>query len=313
MRFGMHLPLKNGPQLARALGCKALQVFCGNPRGWRRAPFDPQFLARFRAELADAKLDPLLVHASYLINLATPDERLYRLSREAFIEELKRAAQLGARYYVVHSGNHTGAGTAAGIQRVAACVREALARVPQGTEILLENSAGGGTELGATFEEISAMLEACRSARAGMCLDTCHALIAGYEIRTPQGAAATIDRLARTVGLERLRCLHVNDSKGDLGTRLDRHQHIGRGFIGAAGFRAFFSDGRLWHLPAILETPKEQPNDDLDNLWRAVEFAVAAGATTRAEAGRRPRRTKPLAKTERRGKIGGGRGRVSAG
>jgi len=277
LRFGLHLPLRNGPQLARELGCKTLQVFCGNPRGWRKAPFDSQFLAEFKTELAAAKIDPLVVHASYLINLATPDERLYQRSREAFIEELERSAQLGARYYVIHSGTHKGAGAAEGIRRVASCVREALARVPHGPEILLENSAGGGTELGATFEELSAMLDACQSRRAGMCLDTCHALIAGYEIRTRQTATKTLDRLARTVGLERLRCLHVNDSKGDLGSRLDRHQHIGRGFIGSAGFRAFFSDRRLWHLPAILETPKEKPNDDPNNLWHALKLAIAAG------------------------------------
>ena len=300
MRFGMHLPLRDGPRLARELGCKALQVFCGNPRGWRKAPFDPQFLARFKTEMAAAKIDPLVVHATYLINLASPNETLYRRSREALIEEVKRAAQLGARYYVIHSGTHKGAGAAAGIQRVAACVRAALARVPQGPEILLENSAGGGTELGATFEELSAMLDACRSARAGMCLDTCHALIAGYEIRTPRGATETVDRLARAVGLERLRCLHVNDSKGGLGSRLDRHQHLGRGFIGAAGFRAFFSDRRLWHLPAILETPKEKPGDDRDNLWRAVGLAIAAGATTRAEAGQGPPRGKTAGKNRTR-------------
>jgi deoxyribonuclease-4 len=300
LHFGLHLPLRNGPQLARELGCKTLQVFSGNPRGWRKAPFDPQFLARFRAELAAAKIDPLAVHATYLLNLASPNEQLYRRSREACIEEVRRAAQLGARYYVIHSGTHMGAGAAAGMQRVAACVRQALAEVPQGPEILLENSAGAGTELGGTFEELSAMLDACRSKRAGMCLDTCHALIAGCEIRTPQGAAATVDKLARTVGLARRRCLHVNDSKGDLGSRLDRHQHIGRGFIGAAGFRAFFSDRRLWHLPAILETPKERPHDDRDNLGRAVALAISAGATTRAEAGSRPRPGKTAGKNKAR-------------
>jgi deoxyribonuclease-4 len=290
MRFGMHLALKNGPELARALGCQALQVFCGNPRGWRKAPFDPRFLAGFKADLAAAKIAPLIVHATYLINLASPDERLYALSREAFIQELERAAQLGAQYYVIHSGTHKGAGAAAGIQRVAACVRAALARVPQAPEILLENSAGGGSELGAAFDELAQMVEACQSTRVGLCFDTCHAFVAGYEIRTPQAAAETVDKLARAAGLERLRCLHVNDSKGARGSRLDRHQHIGRGLIGAAGFRAFFSDRRLWRLPAILETPKDKPNDDLNNLWRAIELAIEAGATSAAEAGSRPKR-----------------------
>ncbi|MGD0091677.1 MAG: deoxyribonuclease IV [Planctomycetota bacterium] len=275
----MHLPFKNGPQRAKELGCKALQVFCGNPRAWRKAPLDPQFLARFRSELAAAKIEPLIVHATYLLNLATPDERLYRLSRDAFIEELRRSSQLGARYYVIHCGHHKRARSSAARRRVAACLREALAAFPLGPEVLLENSAGSGTELGAGFEELADMLDACQSPRAGLCLDTCHALAAGHEIRTPQGAGAALDSLARTVGLERLRCLHLNDSKGGLGSHLDRHQHIGRGCIGEAGFRAFLSDSRLWHLPAILETPKEKPGDDPRNLRRAVALATAAGAT----------------------------------
>jgi deoxyribonuclease-4 len=285
----MHLALRDGVQRAREIGCQALQVFCGNPRAWRAPRLEPAFAAAFRSELAAAGIEPLIVHAMYLINLAAPNERLYAASREAMIAELQRAVELGARYYVVHTGHHMGSGARAGRQRVAGCVREALSAVPNAPMVLLENTAGGGSSLGTSFEELAAMIEECADERVGVCLDTCHALAAGYEIRTRDGVAATLDELARTVGLERLRCLHVNDSKGELGSHRDRHEQIGRGCIGADGFRAFFSDQRLWNLPAILETPRPKPKDDLDNLWRAIGIAVEAGAVRAAEVGRRPR------------------------
>ncbi|MCY3022856.1 MAG: deoxyribonuclease IV [Planctomycetota bacterium] len=293
MRFGMHLAFSNGPRRAREIGCRSLQVFCGNPRGWHKTPLEPAFVERFRADAAAAGLEPVVVHATYLINMAAPDARLYERSRKALVTELERAVQIGAHYYVIHCGHHMGSGAAAGRKRVATCLREALNRVPHGPPILLENAGGSGTELGATFEALAEMLDAAGSPRLGVCLDTCHTLIAGYEIRTPEGVAATLDHLARTVGLERLRCLHVNDAKGNLGSHLDRHEHVGRGHIGAHGFRAFFADRRLWHLPAILETPKDAPCADPDNLWRAIGIAIAAGATSVAESGRRPRRIRP--------------------
>jgi deoxyribonuclease-4 len=316
MRFGMHLSFRSGPRRAREIGCRALQVFCGNPRGWEKTPLQPEFVAQFRADTAAAGLDPLVVHATYLINLAAPNRRLYRLSREGFVLELERAAQLGARYYVIHCGTHMGAGVAVGHKRLVACVREGLERVPHAPMVLLENSAGGGRELGSTFEDLGELLRALPADRVGLCLDTCHALVAGYEMRTVEGVSVTLERLAQTVGLERLHCLHVNDSRGALGSHLDRHEHIGSGYIGVPGFRVLFADRRLQHLPAILETPKEGPYDDPDNLWRAIGIAVEVGALSAAEAGTRPERIspdteyrkrkrapKPLAKRRRGGKI----------
>jgi deoxyribonuclease IV len=283
MRFGMHLTFSEGPQLARELGCKALQVFCGNPRGWRKTPLKREFIKRFRDELAAAGIEPLIVHATYLINLAAPDERIYRLSQDGFILELKRAEQLGARYYVVHIGNHRGAGPEAGRRRVAACVRRAEREVPRGPEILVENTAGGGSSLGGSFADLAAVFDAAGVERLGLCFDTCHALAAGYDIRSAAGVRGVLDELERTVGLRRLRCLHLNDSKGALGSHLDRHQHIGRGEIGMAGFRALLSDQRLWPLPAILETPKEKANSDGLNLRRITKLAREVGALDRTE------------------------------
>jgi deoxyribonuclease-4 len=284
MRFGLHLPTGGGlvkaPQRAREIGCRALQLFCGNPRAFRKPPLDEERVAEFRAEVAQAQLEPVVVHATYLINLAAPDDNIYRLSVSAFLDELRRSAALGARFYVVHSGSHKGTGEEGGRARVREALRRALGEVPSAPEVLLENTAGTANSLGTTVQDLAALLEGAPAGRVGLCLDTCHALAAGYELRTPEGAAALLDDLDRVLSLSRLRCLHVNDSKGGLGSRLDRHAHIGAGALGAPGLRTFLSDRRLWELPAILETPLDGPDDDRRNLRRAVELAVAAGAVS---------------------------------
>lgn len=284
----MHLTFKEGPALARSLGCQALQIFCGNPRGWLKTPLDEEFIKSFRAEVAAAKLDPIVVHATYLINLAARSDEIYQKSSDAFIMELKRCRQLGAKFFVLHIGNHMGAGPEAGRARVAEAMQRAEREVPDGPEILVENTAGGGTSLGTTFEEVAAVIDAAGIARLGLCLDTCHALAAGYDIRTKDGVHKMLDTIDRTIGLKRLRCLHLNDSKGALGSHLDRHEHIGAGEIGLAGFRALLSDKRIWHLPAILETPKELPSSDVENLWRTIELAIAAGAVKKSDIGVKP-------------------------
>jgi deoxyribonuclease IV len=288
LRFGMHLSFSQGPARAKSIGAKVLQVFCGNPRGWQKTPLDPEFVARFKADVAANGISPVVVHATYLINLAARDENFYKLSASSFVTEIERAAQIGAQFYVVHIGNHMGAGPEEGRRRVAACMKLAVKQVPNGPDILAENTAGGGTTLGTTFEEIKLLMDECCTDRLGLCLDTCHALSAGYDIRTPKGVSEMLDCIDRTIGLKRLRCLHLNDSKGELGSHLDRHEHIGAGAIGAAGFKALFADKRLWHLPAVLETPREHPQDELRDLWTAIEYAIDAGAVKRSDVGERP-------------------------
>jgi len=278
MRFGMHLSPVSGPQRGHAIGCKALQIFCGNPRGWSKSPQDPQRVQAFRRDVAEAQLDPVVVHATYLINLAAPEAQTYKLSVETFLDELRRAHALGAAFYVVHCGSHKGQGEAEGRRRLSDALRRADREVPQRPEILLENTVGTAHSLGTTFEDLRILLDDAGVARAGVCLDTCHLLAAGYEIRTREAAAHMLDEADRVLSLKRLRCLHVNDSKGGLGSRLDRHEHLGKGEIGEDGFKALFSDRRLWHLPAILETPLDKPDDDRINLWKAVELAVSVGA-----------------------------------
>jgi deoxyribonuclease IV len=293
MRFGMHLTFSVAPARAKEIGCKAVQVFCGNPRGWQKKPLDPQFVKEFRASATEHGIDPVVVHATYLINLAARDEKFFALSKESFVTEIARAAQLGAKFYVVHIGNHMGAGLEAGRKRVAECMQAAVKAVPEGPDILVENTAGGGTTLGTTFEEIALLFDECKTDRLGLCLDTCHALAAGYDIRTPAGVTETLDNIDRTLGIKRLRCLHINDSKGELRSHLDRHEHIGKGQIGDAGFRALFADKRIWGLPAILETPRDEPDSEPNDLWHAIELAIAAGAVNAADVGTRPEGTSP--------------------
>ena len=284
----MHLSFSKAPALAALLRSQTVQVFCGNPRGWQKNPLADDFIQSFKEGVAAAKLDPVIVHATYLINLAAVNEEFYRKSCEAFIIELQRCKQIGARFYVIHIGNHMGAGHEAGRKRVAQAMRLAEAAVEDGPMVLVENTSGSGTTLGGTFEEVAAVLDHADYHKMGLCLDTCHTLAAGYDIRTRAGVEEMLDTVERTVGLKRLHCLHLNDSKGALGSKLDRHENIGEGEIGMAGFRALLSDKRLWHLPAILETPKEKPTSDVDNLWQVVDLAVETGAARREIVGAKP-------------------------
>lgn len=281
MRLGMHLPA--GKSLASAaerggeIGCRALQIFSGNPRGWSKPPLDPQAVAAFKAAVQNAGIDPVVVHATYLINLAAPDQNIYDLSVTAFLDELKRSAELGARLYVVHCGSHKGTGEIPARERVRAALAKAC-KLPVAPTVLLENTAGTSNSMGTSLHDLKALADGFPADRVGFCFDTCHALAAGFEIRTPAGVKDVLDDIDQVLGLARLRCLHLNDSKGDLLSRLDRHEHIGDGTLGAKGIQAFLSDPRLWGLPVILETPQDEDDDDLRDMRRAAEIAFAAGA-----------------------------------
>ncbi|MBE9471087.1 MAG: deoxyribonuclease IV, partial [Chloroflexi bacterium] len=206
---------------------------------------------------------------SYLLNLGTPDDTLWKRSRDTLIIELERCQALGVPYLVLHPGSHVGTGEEAGLARVAQALGEVHAATPGfRAQILLETTAGQGTNLGYRFEHLGWLLEHTPTGeRMGVCLDTCHVFAAGYELRTPEGYAATMETFDRIVGLERLLALHLNDSKGDLGNRKDRHEHIGKGHIGLEGFRHVLNDSRLANLPGLLETPKSDDlHEDRENL-----------------------------------------------
>jgi deoxyribonuclease-4 len=249
------------------VGCEAMQIFTKNSNQWKAKPLSPVEITSFRERCALAGIAPVIAHSAYLINLAAPDEVLYEKSIQAFLDELQRCELLGIPYLVVHPGAHMGAGEEQGLARVAAAIN----RIHQDAShlqaaIALEVTAGQGSALAYKFEHFAAILAQVEAPeRLGFCLDTCHLLAAGYDFRTRQGYDRMMDAWDDLVGIERIRVIHLNDSKKDLGSRVDRHEHIGQGYIGTAGFELLLNDHRLAELPMVLETPKDD-NADVRNL-----------------------------------------------
>lgn len=273
-RLGAHMSIAGGmPQAvvrAQAVGATALQVFVKSSNQWAARPFAAGEVEAFRDAARRAGLDRhTLAHASYLINLASPDEALWEKSVGAFRVELDRCTTLGIPWLVVHPGSHVGSGVHAGVARVAAALDVVLTvGADQGAGVLLEITAGQGNSLGARFEELASILALARpSDRLGICFDTCHALAAGYEFRDASAYRETMNAFDRTLGLDRLHAFHLNDSKGDLGCRRDRHEHIGKGTLGLEAFRLILADPRFRELPMIIETEKgEDLAEDRVNL-----------------------------------------------
>ena len=266
--LGAHMSIAGGMpravERARAVSATALQVFVKSSNQWAARPFAPGEVGDYRSAALEAGLAPFtLAHASYLINLASPNDALWEKSTGALRQELLRCEQLGIPWLVVHPGSHVGSGVEAGVGRVASALKRVLAGAEDGSSgVLLEITAGQGHSLGARFEELGEMIaRAGGSDRLGICFDTCHALAAGYEFRDAGSYRETMRALDATVGLARLKAFHLNDSKGDLGSRLDRHEHIGQGKVGLEAFRLILSDRRFRDRPMVLETPKE---DDLE-------------------------------------------------
>jgi deoxyribonuclease-4 len=253
------------------VGCEAMQIFSKNDRQWKAKPYTPDDVAAFKAEQARTGIGPVIVHCSYLVNLAAAADELWEKSIAAFTDELERCALLGIPAIVVHPGAHTGSGEENGLRREADALNRLFdAGIGAGVTVLLENTAGQGTALGWRFEHLARLLELVeRRERLGVCLDTCHLLAAGYDIRTADTYAATMNEFARVVGLEQLKAWHLNDSQKDLGSRVDRHTHIGEGCIGLEAFRLLVNDPRFVDLPMIIETPKgKDMAEDVENLAR---------------------------------------------
>ncbi|HEC34767.1 MAG TPA: deoxyribonuclease IV [Chloroflexi bacterium] len=273
MRLGAHESIAGGLHRAfdraQSVGCESVQIFVKSNRSWAVRPLAEKDIARFKAKAVESGIHPVVAHTSYLLNLGTPDDVLWERSRDTLIVELERCEALEIPYLVLHPGSHVGTGEEAGLARVARALGEVHAATPGfSTQVLLETTAGQGTNLGYRFEHLAWLLEnTVQGGRMGVCLDTCHVFAAGYELRTPEGYAATMEAFDRIIGLARLKAIHLNDSKYDLGARKDRHEHIGKGFIGLAGFRHVVNDPRLAGLPGLLETPKsEDLHEDRENL-----------------------------------------------
>lgn len=261
-RFGAHLSIAGGVhralEAALALRCDVVQVFVKNQRQWQAAPLKPADLERWQTLLATPGFGPCVAHATYLINLASADRRLFARSRDALAEELRRCDILGIPYLVLHPGSAGDAAADQAITRVARALNEVFERHSTlATTVLLETTAGQGTSLGHALDQLGAIIgQVQEPRRVGVCIDTCHVFAAGYDIRDPDAYRALIAAAEQHVGLERIRCWHLNDSLSDLGARTDRHAHINQGRIGAAGFRNVLADARFRGLPMILETPK---------------------------------------------------------
>ena len=280
MRFGVHVSIGKGlpaaVQAAKNLGCEAFQIFSGNPRGWHKKPLTALDVATFRQKVQEYGLGPVVVHLSYLPNPAAEEDDLYEKSISAIAEEYQRAVAIDADYFVVHPGKAGKQSREAALEKVVRGVEKILTLVPGRTRLLLENQAGAGTEVGGNLLHLAAILKAINwPDRTGLCLDTCHAFAAGYDLRTKAGIDRLMAEVETSVGLEMMPLLHLNDALGELGSNLDRHAHIGQGQIGLEGFGLLLTDPRISTLTGILETPKTNPEDDSRNL--AIVRRLATG------------------------------------
>jgi len=270
-RLGVHVSiagrLSESVERAHELGCNAMQIFSRSPRMWAAKGLDPNETVRFRELRGRFDINPVVVHASYLINLATPEGVLKRRSVEGLIDELDRADRLGADYLVVHVGSCRDGGSPEGAERVREALQTVLSSGRWATRLLLEDTAGERGDVGARLEEIGMILHGLGdNNRLGVCLDTCHLFAAGYDISTAAGVNRVAGLVKETIGLDRVKVVHGNDSKKGLNCRVDRHQHIGLGGIGLKGFKAWLRHPAFASIPMILETPKDTPEADPRNL-----------------------------------------------
>jgi len=269
--FGAHMSIAGGLYqailIAQKHRCQAVQLFTKSCQQWKARELTAEEISTFRRTFRKSGVRLAMAHDCYLINLASPQKELYRQSVEAFIVEYERAEQLGLRYLVTHPGSHIDSGEDAGLSRVAKALDEVHGRCPRyRVQVLLEVTAGQGSNLGHRFEHLAKILSLVKEPnRLGVCLDTCHVFAAGYALSPRQEYQATMQAFDRTIGLKRLRAFHLNDSQKPLDSRVDRHAHIGRGCLGLEPFRLLVNDPRFRRHPMVLETPKEEtPEGDMD-------------------------------------------------
>jgi deoxyribonuclease-4 len=245
------------------------QIFTHSPQVWQDPDIGDEEAERFREAAADGDVGPWVIHSSYLVNLCTPKDDLREKSIDSMQAEVDAAAKLSIPYVNVHLGAHTGAGVGDGLDNAASALEEL--DVPDDVTVLIESDAGSGTKLGGTFEELAGVLERC-SLELDVCLDTAHMFAAGYDLSTPEGVDDTVAEFDEVVGLERLECVHLNDSKHDCGTNKDEHTHLGEGKIGEEGMRAFINHDAVEGVPFVLETPTEDGRSYAWNIERAREL-----------------------------------------
>jgi len=282
--LGAHMSIAGGYYKSidsgAAAGCQCVQLFTKNNNQWRAKDISEDDVGRFKTQLAAHGIQHTLSHASYLINMGSPKDELWEKSIDAFVIELQRAELLGIPYVVVHPGSYTTSTAAEGIKRIAVALDEVHKRLPKlTTKCLLETTAGQGSNLGWQLEQLAEMLQHCQSSqRVGICVDTCHMFAAGYDLRDDSIYAQTWEQFDELIGLDRLLAFHLNDSKQELGSRKDRHEHIGNGEMGLEPFRLLLNDSRFTKIPMYLETAKGERLDCPDELtWDQYNLKTLRG------------------------------------
>ncbi len=280
MLIGAHISIAGGldqaPLRGKEIGCTAIQIFTKNQMQWKARPLSNQEIEQFQDALLNSAIKSVVAHDSYLINLGSPQKDSLEKSRQAFLDEIDRAESLGIPFLIFHPGSHLNVGEAIGLQLIAKSVDQVFRLRPDGKiKLLLETTAGQGTNLGYSFEQLRGIIDSVEQPdRIGICLDTCHVFAAGYDIRNQFGYQKTMEKFDKIIGLAKLQAIHLNDSKKALGSRIDRHECIGQGQIGLEGFRLIMNDPRLIDVPKILEIPGDMRKfkENLDLLKNLIKI-----------------------------------------
>ena len=297
MRVGVHTSiagaLSNAVRHAERIGCDTFQIFSANPRGWKAATPSPEACEEFRRAREEAGLGPLVIHDNYLINPASADRENREKSINALRGEIERALSLKADFLVLHPGSAKGGAVGGALRNCAESMKKAAEGLNlDGLTLLVENTAGQGSAIGRSFEEVAEILSFAEGLPVGVCLDTAHMFAAGYAIHTPTGLDETVRQMKSTFGIKKVRVIHSNDSKTPFESHVDRHEHIGKGHIGSAAFQRIVNHPALKGLPFICETPLDEPGDDVRNIQTMRKLAAKAAASGRTSSKGRTSRKK---------------------
>lgn len=276
-RIGVHTSIAGGLhhslERAKALGCNTLQIFSHNPRGWAVKSISGEEVMRFQSLRSHLHMTPLYIHTSYLINIASGNRDVRKMSLDLLAIEMDRADAIGAEYVILHPGSASGDDEGVARKRAIAALKEVAMLSRWKAGLLIENTAGERGDISSRMVDLSDLLDAMKgSLIAGVCFDTCHAFAAGYDVGSEEGVQHISEEIERYIGLDKVKLVHLNDSKGDLGSGVDRHEHIGRGKIGARGLRQFLNHASFRSIPLILETPKKNEADDYENLKKVRQM-----------------------------------------
>ena len=282
MKLGFHVSIQNGidKSVTRAveLGCNTFQIFTQSPRMWRQRELREKEVQEFKTQLTRSKINPVISHMPYLPNLSTLNPVNYRKSVDSLLYEVERCRTLGIPFIVTHVGSHLGEGVDKGIGQVVSALDKIGESFDEYPMILLENSSGKGNDVGSRFDELGWIIERSTNEQIGVCFDTCHAFSKGYELRTEEGIHETLEEFDRVIGLKKLKLVHLNDSKWELGAKNDNHDHVGLGHIGEEGFRNILNSP-LSKVPMVMETPMDERRTDKDNMEYVTSLAKSLGVS----------------------------------